>query len=92
MSANEYQLLKCEGCGKTLGYIYISPKRSYLMPLLYPRYWPVYSPRELEKTAYCETCFKKRLEEISKDRPEPLITKDETEEPRTKSRNKSLIR
>jgi hypothetical protein len=91
MAANQYQLLKCEGCGKTLGYIYIGPKRGYLMPLISPRYWPLYSP-EMEKTAFCETCYQKRMEEISKGEPEPQIKKDETEEPRTRSKDRSLIR
>lgn len=64
MSALQYELLKCDNCGKTLGYIYISVK---IYP---PERWirltaggPV---KEIEKTAFCEECFQKRKAENSK--------------------------
>jgi len=62
MAASEYELLKCEDCGKTLGYIYVSVK---IFP---PKRWihsvaggPI---QKIEKTALCEECFQKRKAEI----------------------------
>jgi len=64
MGALQYEQLKCDNCGKTLGYIYISVK---IYP---PETWirltaggPV---KEIEKTAFCEECFQKRKAEIRK--------------------------
>jgi hypothetical protein len=95
MADYDYELLKCDSCGKTLGYIYIQAKIG-VPGLIANRYWfPQRAPsQELEKTAYCETCFQKRLEEVTGIKQEPKLKKekDETEEPRTKSRNKQLIR
>jgi len=95
MADYEYELLKCENCGKTIGYVYIKAKMS-VAGLIANRYWfPQRLPsRDIEKTAFCETCFKKRLEEVKGVKQEPEITKekDETEEPRPKSRDRPLIR
>jgi hypothetical protein len=95
MGAKEYQLLKCEDCGKTLGYIYIKLRKGFLSPVyLSTRYWPlaVQGPQDFEKTVFCETCFQKRVEEISKGKQETTINKDESQEPRNKSRDRQLVR
>jgi hypothetical protein len=95
MANYDYELLRCDFCGKTLGYIHIQTKIG-VPGLIGNRYWfPQRTlPQELEKTAYCETCFQKRLEKVSDIKKEPEIKKekDETEKPRTKSRDRSLIR
>jgi len=64
MSASQYKPLKCDNCGKTLGYIYISIK------ILPPEQWirltaggPV---KKIEKTAYCEECFQRRKAETAR--------------------------
>jgi len=58
MSASHYELLKCDNCGKRLGYINISVK------ILPPERWirlaaggPI---KKIKKAAYCEECFSKR--------------------------------
>jgi len=58
MSASMYERMKCHGCGKSLGYIYVSVK---IFP---PEQWikmvaggPI---QKIEKTAYCEECFSKK--------------------------------
>ncbi len=95
MADYDYELLRCDFCGKTLGYIYIKAKMS-VPGLIGNRYWfPQRTPsKELEKTAYCETCFQKRIEKVSSVKQEPEVKKQryETEEPRTKSKDRSLIR
>jgi hypothetical protein len=93
MSAYQYQLLKCEDCGKTLGYVYVSAKLGFSL-MIATRYWNLQNQPalEIEKTAFCETCFQKRLDEISKGQPEPKTEKDKSVEPRAKSKDRSLIR
>jgi len=64
MSASQYELLKCDDCGKTLGYIYVSVK---IYP---PERWirlvaggPV---KEIKKSAFCEGCFQRRKTGINR--------------------------
>jgi len=92
MSSYQYELLKCEGCGQTLGYIYISAKLGF-SGMITTRYWGLHQPAlEVEKTAFCETCFQKRVEEVSKGQLKPKTEREKSVEPRTKSKNRSLIR
>jgi len=64
VNASQYELLKCDGCGKKLGYIHISIK-------IYPsERWihlvtggPI---KKIEKTVFCEDCFLRRKTEIAK--------------------------
>jgi hypothetical protein len=58
MTASEYELLKCEDCGKTLGYIYVTvktipPKTLYRLAYGFPY-------QKIEKSAFCEQCFQRR--------------------------------
>jgi hypothetical protein len=60
----QYELLKCDECGKTLGYIHISVK---IYP---PERWirlaaggPI---KKIQKTTFCEDCFLQRKTEIAK--------------------------
>jgi len=64
MSASQYELLKCDGCGKTLGYIYVSVK---IYP---PERWihlvaggPI---KRIKKAALCEECFLGRKTDVAK--------------------------
>jgi hypothetical protein len=92
MAAHQYELLKCEDCGKTLGYIYILNKMR-LSGLLAARFWLQGQPTsEIEKTALCESCFKERVDETLKGQSEPKNKKDRTVEPQAKSKDRSLIR
>jgi len=93
MAAYQYELLKCERCGKTLGYIYVSAKRGF-PGLFATRYWLLQGKQspEIEKTAFCESCFQERQEEISKGKSRPKGEKDKSVESRGKSRDKPLIR
>ena len=92
MAAYQYELLKCEDCGKTLGYIYISAKTGFPR-LLAIRYWwlPESSP-EIKKTAFCESCFQKRLDETSKGKLELKSEKDKSVEPQAERKGRPLIR
>jgi len=63
MSTSQYEPLKCNNCGKTLGYISISVK------IIPPERWirlaaggPI---KKIKKTAYCGECFKRRKAETS---------------------------
>jgi len=92
MAAYQYDLLKCEGCGKTLGYIYISVKMRS-SGLLATRYWLQGQPTaEIEKTAFCESCFQKRQEEVSISKSVTKGEKAKDAESRGKSRDRPLIR
>jgi len=93
MTALQYELLKCVDCGKTLGYIYVSAKLG-LSGTIATRYWNLINQPALnvEKTAFCETCFQKRVDEISKGQPEPKSEKDRIMKPRAESKDRSLIR
>lgn len=96
MTVYRYRLLKCEGCGKTLGYAYASAKIAY-RGLVTIGYWPLQSPEshEIETfsvNAYCESCFKKKQDEVTEDKPEPEIEEDKSIEPRSKTRDRPLIR
>jgi hypothetical protein len=93
MSAYQYELLKCEGCHQTLGYIYVSAKLGF-SGMIATRYWNLHNQPalEIEKTAFCENCFQKKLDEISKGEPEPKPEKDKSVEPRTKSKGRPLVR
>ncbi len=92
MSASHYELLKCEGCGKTLGYIYASAKT--WPPPMTPRYGLLYRslPTRIEKIAFCETCFLEKQAEISKSKSEPKHEKDERAESQRKPRQTRMIR
>ena len=64
VNASQYELLKCDGCGRKLGYIHISIK---IYP---PERWihlvaggPI---KKIEKTVFCEDCFLQRKTEIAK--------------------------
>jgi len=66
MSTSQYEPLKCNKCGKTLGYISMSVK------IIPPERWirltaggPI---KRIRKTAYCEECFQKRRAETSRPR------------------------
>jgi len=64
MGALQYELLKCDNCGKMLGYIYIRVKIFPPEQLIHlTASGPV---KEIEKTAFCEECFQKRIAEINK--------------------------
>jgi hypothetical protein len=57
MSASQYELLKCDDCGKTLGYIHESVK--VFPPKRWIRMW-VGGPRiKIEKDVFCKECFEK---------------------------------
>ncbi len=63
MSTYKYELLKCENCGKVLGYIYVSVKTfppETLIRLTSGFY------QKIEKSAFCEQCFQKRKAKTSK--------------------------
>jgi len=64
MGASEYELLKCDNCGKTLGYIYVSVK--IYPPELWIRLRAGGPVKKIEKTAFCEECFQKRKREVSR--------------------------
>jgi len=92
MAASQYELLKCENCGKTLGYIHVSPKMR-LSDFLPARYWLHVTPTsQFEKTALCEPCFKQRLEEVLKGKPEAESEKNKSVESRAKSKDRPLVR
>jgi len=64
MSASQYELLKCDNCGKTLGHIRESVK--IFPPRKWIRMW-VGGPRiKVEKNVFCEECFLKRKVEVTK--------------------------
>jgi hypothetical protein len=63
MSAARFETLKCDSCGKTLGYIHVSVK---IFP---PERWirlvaggPI---KEIKKTVFCEKCFLKKEKQKS---------------------------
>jgi hypothetical protein len=58
MSTSEYELLKCEGCGKRLGYIRISVKIFPLESLI--RLSTGGPLKKIQKTAFCEECFRRK--------------------------------
>jgi len=58
MSACEYELLRCEECGKALGYIYVSLKT--IPPKALYRLFYGFPYQKIEKSAFCEQCFLKR--------------------------------
>jgi predicted adenine nucleotide alpha hydrolase (AANH) superfamily ATPase len=93
MSAYQYQLLKCEDCGKTLGYIYVKAKMSF-SGMVATRVWNLQNqpPLEVEKTAFCETCFQKRLDETLKGQSETKNEKNKSTKPRSKPKDRPLIR
>lgn len=63
MSASQYELLKCDDCGKTLGYVYVSVKTWPPQTLLrLSTGWR----QKIEKTAFCEECFLRRKAEMTK--------------------------
>jgi len=64
MGASQYEVLKCDGCGKMLGYIYIDvrifpPERLIRLTSGGPL-------KKIEKTVFCQECFQKRTAETSK--------------------------
>jgi len=64
MSASQYELLKCDDCGKVLGYIYINvrifpPERLIHLSSGGPL-------KKIEKSVFCEECFQKRATETGK--------------------------
>jgi len=63
LTAREYELLKCQDCGKTLGYIYVTVKT--FPPKRYIRAVAGGPIEKIEKTAFCEDCFEKRKREVS---------------------------
>jgi len=62
MSASEYELLKCGDCGKTLGYVYVSVK-TFPPETLIRLQCGFY--QKIEKSAFCEQCFRKRKAKTS---------------------------
>jgi len=63
MSASQYELLKCDDCGKTLGYIYEAVKM--WPPKIYLKLFTGYY-QKIKRTTLCEECFLKRRTEIAK--------------------------
>lgn len=64
MNASQYELLKCDRCGKAFGYIHVSIK---VYP---PERWihlvaggPI---KKIKKIAFCEDCFLGGKTEIAK--------------------------
>jgi len=92
MAAYQYELLKCEGCGKTLGYIFVSAKSGF--GFFTSRYWVAqHGPSiAVKKIAFCESCFQKRVDETSKDKLEPKSEKAESVEPQAKRKGRPLVR
>ena len=86
MAAYQYELVKCEGCGKTLGYIRVTVRTR--PPPITPRYWFLSdrSPPRIEKTAFCEECFLQGKTGISKRKS------DERVESQRKPRHKRMVR
>jgi len=62
MSTFKYELLKCENCGKVLGYIYVSVKTFPPETLIRLRSGFL---QKIEKSAFCEQCFKTLSEQTS---------------------------
>jgi hypothetical protein len=60
MSVFEYELLKCEDCGKRLGYIHVCLK-TFPPKALY-RLYAGFPHQKIEKTALCESCFQKKAQ------------------------------
>jgi hypothetical protein len=94
MAEPKYELVRCEKCGKTLGYIYISARISYVgfMPA---RYWLLptgQTSAKVEKVAYCESCFQQTHKKIPESTAEPQTEKNENVEPQSKSNDRSLVR
>jgi len=92
MAAYQYQLLKCEDCGKTLGYIYVSAKMGFPRPFASRYWWLPESSPEIKKTAFCESCFQKRLNETSKGKLEPKSEEDKSVEPQAERKGRRLVR
>lgn len=61
--APQYELLKCDGCGKELGYIY--EKVTQWPPRVYSKLFTGYYLK-IKRTTFCEECFLKRKDEITK--------------------------
>ena len=58
MDRFRYELLKCGGCGKTLGYIYVSVKVFPPEGLIHLKLGgPII---KIEKDVFCKECFEKR--------------------------------
>ena len=62
MTTQAYELLKCEDCGKPLGYVHVEVK--IFPPRRYIRAVAGGPIERIEKTAFCEACFQKRKAEI----------------------------
>jgi len=62
LTAEEYELLKCYDCGKTLGCIHVAVK--IFPPKQYIRQVASGPIEKIEKTAFCEDCFDKRKREV----------------------------
>jgi len=86
MAAYQYELVKCEGCGKTLGYIRVSVR--IWPPPVTPRYWFLSDrlPPRIEKTAFCEECFLQRQTEIARSKSGERV------ESQRKPRHKRMVR
>jgi len=63
MAVYEYELLKCEDCGKTLGYIYVSLKT--FPPKGLHRFFFGFPYQKMKKSAFCEECFSKLKAQVS---------------------------
>jgi len=59
MAASQYEVLKCDDCGRRLGYIYIEVK--ILPPRGYIHLTAGGPLEKSEKTVFCEVCFQRRI-------------------------------
>ena len=57
MNLSQFEPLKCDSCGKTLGYIHISVK--IFPPERWIRLVAGGPTKQIRKTAFCEKCFLK---------------------------------
>jgi hypothetical protein len=60
MTASDYETLKCDNCGKKLGYIYINVRT-------FPPKWYIHAIaggplNRIEKNVLCDDCFQRRME------------------------------
>jgi len=62
MKATKYELLKCDDCGKTLGYMYETVKM--WPPRIYLRHFTGFY-QKIKRYVFCEECFHKRKAEIA---------------------------
>jgi len=63
MSASQYEVLKCEDCRKTLGYIYETVTMyppAHVLKLITGVY------QKINRTVFCEECFLRRRAEVAK--------------------------